>query len=65
MLQLRQGFGRLIRGHGDRGVVAILDARLRTRGYGRAFLASLPRCPVVSERSAVASFFGAGERLTA
>ena len=30
VLQLRQGFGRLIRGHGDRGVVAILDPRLRT-----------------------------------
>ena len=31
LLQLRQGFGRLIRGHSDRGVVAILDPRLRTR----------------------------------
>ena len=41
MLQLRQGFGRLIRGHTDRGVVAILDPRLRTRAYGRAFLAAL------------------------
>ena len=34
ILQLRQGFGRLIRGHSDQGVVAILDPRLRTRGYG-------------------------------
>jgi ATP-dependent DNA helicase DinG len=58
MLQLRQGFGRLIRSHGDRGVVAILDPRLRTRGYGRAFLAALPRCPVVEDRDAVAEFFG-------
>jgi ATP-dependent DNA helicase DinG len=58
MLQLRQGFGRLIRSHGDRGVVAILDPRLRTRGYGRAFLGALPRCPVVEERTAVAGFFG-------
>ena len=49
MLQLRQGFGRLIRGHADRGVVAILDPRLRTRPYGRAFLAALPRCPVAEE----------------
>jgi len=65
VLQLRQGFGRLIRGHGDRGVVAILDPRLRTRPYGRAFLASLPPCPVASERSAVAAFFGSGERMTA
>jgi ATP-dependent DNA helicase DinG len=58
MLQLRQGFGRLIRSHADRGVVAILDPRLRTRGYGRAFLAALPRCPIVEDRSAVAEFFG-------
>jgi ATP-dependent DNA helicase DinG len=58
MLQLRQGFGRLIRGHSDRGVVAILDPRLRTRPYGRAFLAALPRCPVAEDPAAVARFFG-------
>jgi ATP-dependent DNA helicase DinG len=58
MLQLRQGFGRLIRSHGDRGVVAILDPRLRTRGYGRAFLAALPRCPVVEDLAGVGEFFG-------
>jgi ATP-dependent DNA helicase DinG len=58
MLQLRQGFGRLIRGHADRGVVAILDPRLRTRPYGRAFLAALPRCPVAEDLGAVKSFYG-------
>jgi ATP-dependent DNA helicase DinG len=58
VLQLRQGFGRLIRGHADRGVVAILDPRLRTRGYGRAFIAALPRCPVVEDPADVAAFFG-------
>jgi ATP-dependent DNA helicase DinG len=58
ILQLRQGFGRLIRGHADRGVVAILDPRLRTRAYGRAFLAALPRCPLADDRAAVAAFFG-------
>jgi ATP-dependent DNA helicase DinG len=58
VLQLRQGFGRLIRGHGDRGVVAVLDPRLRTRSYGRRFLEALPPCPVASERSAVAAFYG-------
>jgi len=57
MLQLRQGFGRLIRSHSDRGVVAILDPRLRTRPYGRAFLAALPRCPLVEDSAAVAAFF--------
>jgi ATP-dependent DNA helicase DinG len=59
MLQLRQGFGRLIRGHEDRGVVAILDPRLRTRPYGRAFLSALPRCPLVEDSAAVAAFFRA------
>ncbi len=58
MLQLRQGFGRLIRSHEDAGVVAILDPRLRTRAYGRAFLAALPRCPVVDDHARVAAFFG-------
>jgi ATP-dependent DNA helicase DinG len=58
MLQLRQGFGRLIRSHEDQGVVAILDPRLRTKAYGRAFLAALPRCPVVDDRAGVAAFFG-------
>ena len=56
VLQLRQGFGRLIRTHADRGVVAILDPRVRTRPYGRAFLEALPPCRVVSEREALASF---------
>jgi ATP-dependent DNA helicase DinG len=59
MLQLRQGFGRLIRSHDDQGVVAILDPRLRTKPYGRAFFGALPRCPVVEDKAAVAAFFGA------
>jgi ATP-dependent DNA helicase DinG len=46
-LSLRQGFGRLIRTTTDRGLVAILDKRLLTKGYGRAFLATLPRCPLL------------------
>jgi ATP-dependent DNA helicase DinG len=65
VLQLRQGFGRLIRGHGDEGVVAILDPRLRTRGYGRRFLEALPPASLVGDRDSVAGFFGAGARATA
>jgi ATP-dependent DNA helicase DinG len=65
VLQLRQGFGRLIRSHGDRGVIAILDPRLRSRRYGRTFLESLPPCPVASERAAVAGFFAEGAVLSA
>jgi len=45
-LSLRQGFGRLIRARTDRGLVAVLDPRLATRGYGRAFLATLPPVPL-------------------
>jgi ATP-dependent DNA helicase DinG len=46
-LQLRQGFGRLVRSRADRGLVAVLDPRLTTRGYGRAFLQSLPPAPLL------------------
>jgi ATP-dependent DNA helicase DinG len=63
--QLRQGFGRLIRGHGDSGIVAILDPRLRTRAYGRRFLEALPPAPLVGELGDVAEFLGAGTRATA
>lgn len=45
ILKLRQGVGRLIRTRQDRGIVAILDPRLLSKPYGRAFLASLPDCP--------------------
>jgi ATP-dependent DNA helicase DinG len=65
VLQLRQGFGRLIRGHADEGVVAILDPRLRSRAYGRRFLEALPPAPVVAELSSVADFFGSQARATA
>ncbi|MDO8689244.1 MAG: helicase C-terminal domain-containing protein, partial [Dehalococcoidia bacterium] len=46
ILRFRQGFGRLIRSHSDRGVMAILDSRLHRKAYGRAFLKSLPKCTV-------------------
>ncbi|HEX8908468.1 MAG TPA: helicase C-terminal domain-containing protein [Anaeromyxobacteraceae bacterium] len=46
-LSLKQGFGRLIRTRRDRGLVAVLDRRLTTKGYGRAFLATLPPAPLL------------------
>jgi ATP-dependent DNA helicase DinG len=46
ILKLRQGVGRLIRTRKDRGMVVILDNRILTKPYGRAFMASLPDCPV-------------------
>ncbi len=46
VLKLKQGFGRLIRSRTDRGVVALLDRRLMTKGYGATFLNSLPPAKV-------------------
>lgn len=47
ILLFRQGFGRLIRTASDRGVVAILDSRVLTARYGKAFIAALPEMDVV------------------
>lgn len=44
VIRFRQGFGRLIRGKNDRGIVAVLDSRIVTKSYGRVFLQSLPEC---------------------
>ena len=58
ILALQQGLGRLIRHRADRGVLAILDPRVRTMGYGRRFLAALPPAPVTHDLDAVERFFG-------
>jgi len=58
---LLQGLGRLIRHRSDRGVLAILDPRLKSMGYGRRFLASLPPAPVVHDLDAIARFFETGD----
>lgn len=50
VIKLKQGFGRLIRTRSDTGMVVILDPRIRTKPYGRLFLASLPKCRRVVER---------------
>jgi ATP-dependent DNA helicase DinG len=44
VIKLRQGFGRLIRTRKDSGLVVILDPRVVTKRYGKAFLEALPRC---------------------
>ena len=49
VIRLKQGFGRLIRSTTDRGIVVILDPRVKTKPYGRLFLESLPECPIVEE----------------
>jgi len=57
IITLRQGLGRLIRSGRDRGALCILDSRLLTRGYGRAFLESLPPCRVTNDREDLRRFF--------
>jgi ATP-dependent DNA helicase DinG len=57
ILALLQGLGRLIRHRSDRGVLAVLDPRLRTMGYGRRFLASLPPAPITHAVEDVRRFF--------
>ena len=46
ILKFRQGVGRLIRTKSDTGIIVVLDNRIVTKTYGRAFLKALPECPV-------------------
>lgn len=46
VLRFKQGFGRLIRGEEDRGVVVVFDKRLDTTSYGKVFLQSIPLIPI-------------------
>jgi ATP-dependent DNA helicase DinG len=57
ILTLAQGLGRLIRHRRDRGVLAVLDPRIRSKGYGARFLAALPPAPVVSRLDDITRFF--------
>lgn len=47
VLKMKQGAGRLIRRGTDKGIVAILDSRIRTKSYGSIFSESLPDCEKV------------------
>jgi ATP-dependent DNA helicase DinG len=57
IISLKQGLGRLIRSTTDRGVLAVLDPRLRTKAYGRTFLKSLPPCHVTSDINELGRIF--------
>jgi ATP-dependent DNA helicase DinG len=58
-ITLKQGFGRLIRTKTDVGIVAILDRRVRTRGYGASLLAVLPPARRTDKLADVAAFWSA------
>ncbi|MGD0480292.1 MAG: ATP-dependent DNA helicase [Terracidiphilus sp.] len=63
VLTLKQGFGRLIRSLEDRGVLVLLDPRVRTQRYGQTFLQSLPPYRVTQNIADVEAFFAnAGTR---
>lgn len=59
VLMLKQGLGRLIRTATDRGILAVLDSRLTTKGYGKRFLASLPPARQITSIQQVRDFFHA------
>ena len=57
VLTLKQGFGRLIRSLEDRGVLVLLDPRIRRQRYGQTFLASLPPYRMTANIGDVEAFF--------
>lgn len=57
ILALRQGLGRLMRSDSDRGLLAVMDIRLYTKGYGRLFLKSMPESPIIRTMAEVEDFF--------
>lgn len=52
VVKFTQGFGRLIRGHKDRGCVLCLDTRIATKSYGAFFLNTIPKCQTLFADSA-------------
>lgn len=56
-LTLLQAYGRLIRSVDDRGVVAIMDPRLASKGYGRGIVKALPPAPATTSLADVRDFY--------
>ncbi|HET8844379.1 MAG TPA: helicase C-terminal domain-containing protein, partial [Ktedonobacteraceae bacterium] len=57
VLRLKQGLGRLLRSHEDSGVMAILDTRLHTKGYGKQIVQALPPARRAFNLASVTQFF--------
>ncbi|HXG63627.1 MAG TPA: helicase C-terminal domain-containing protein, partial [Blastocatellia bacterium] len=57
IITLKQGLGRLIRSSSDRGILSILDPRVKTKGYGTMFLRSLPPVHVTRNLQEAAAIF--------
>ena len=61
-LMLKQGLGRLVRSSNDHGIMAVLDSRIVTRRYGRAFIRSLHGSPLVKDFDKLAAWWREVER---
>ena len=61
VLRLKQGLGRLLRTHEDRGVMAILDTRLHTKSYGKLVINALPPARRTEQLRHVENFFEAND----
>jgi len=48
VIRFKQGIGRLIRSHSDRGRIVVLDPRIVTKRYGKLFMRALPGGLVIS-----------------
>lgn len=57
ILALRQSLGRLVRAASDRGLLALLDVRVRTKRYGGQVLASLPEWPIIADVEEARAFW--------
>jgi ATP-dependent DNA helicase DinG len=62
VIALKQGFGRLIRNKSDRGVLVLLDPRIKSKAYGRVFLESLPAYGTTRKRADVEQLFAEIDR---
>jgi ATP-dependent DNA helicase DinG len=60
IITLKQGLGRLIRSNTDRGILAVLDVRLISKGYGKKFIKSLPPSPLTHNPQDLEGFFEDG-----
>lgn len=61
-MMLRQGVGRLIRTRTDVGVVVLCDGRLLSKGYGRAFVRSLPPMPMLRTLDELTGFLASQKK---
>jgi ATP-dependent DNA helicase DinG len=59
ILTLKQGVGRLLRTGQDRGLLALMDNRLITKGYGKKIIRALPPSPLTHDFDEVLAFLEA------